>query len=139
MQIQTQTPQSPKMIYESKDIASLILNKLEKRNPDNQYLMARVTAGWQVVPITKCPPFMPPAKPLPVKKPEKVRAPSDDTVVVEVKFLKETPAYFEIEHEKRWLHKSHIISSEIINGILRFSTYPKSVAQLGLTQLVVEG
>jgi len=138
MQVQTQSPQFPKIIYETKNIASLILKKLVKRNPTNKYTMARVTAGWQVVPITQCPPFMPPAKPLPVKPVRKPEPVVGETVMVEVKFVQETKAYFEIEHEKRWLHKSHVISSEIVNDILRFTTTPKSVNQLGLTHLVME-
>jgi len=138
MQIQTQSLTTPKMIYETKDIASIILEKLIKRNPSNKYTMAKVTAGWQVVPITQCPPFMPPAKPLPVKPVRKPEPTTGESVVVEVKFVQETKAYFEIEHEKRWLHKSHVIASEIVNGMLRFTTTPKSVNQLGLTHLVVE-
>jgi len=135
MHIQTQ---SPKMIYETQSVANTILNKLIKRNPDNKYTMAKVTAGWQIVPITQCPPFMPPAKPLPVKRPEKTISPTPDTVVVEVPFLRETKAWYYFDFGKGWLHKSHVINPIIENGKLRFLATLKAVQEYGLTDAVVK-
>lgn len=58
--------QTEKMIYPSKTLAESIRALLSKEG--GRYAVYRVPQGYQVVPVTKLKPFMPPAKPLPLKK-----------------------------------------------------------------------
>ncbi|MEK1853065.1 MAG: hypothetical protein AAAC48_14640 [Phyllobacterium sp.] len=126
MNVQTS---AQKLIFSEEGVARQILKKMVVSYPERKYTLAKVSTGWQVVPITQCAPYMPPAVPLPVKKPALSKPlPASDIVLVEVPFKKETPAYWEIEHEKPWLHKSHIISSEVHGNKLQF-TVAKKVAQ----------
>ncbi|MEY9560516.1 hypothetical protein [Sinorhizobium fredii] len=88
--------QTAKMIYAQKNIAHMIASRLTK-SKGVDHLVRQVTTGFQVVPITKCPDYVPPAKPLPVKKPEPIATgttlPSDDYVVIDLKFRGESKAY----------------------------------------------
>lgn len=127
--------QTAKMIYPQQNVAQMILGKMRKRFPERKYEVMKVSSGWQVVGITKCPDYVPPAKPLPVKKTEpKVLA--TGAVLVAVPLVKECPSYWQIAHSKEWLHKSHVISSSVKDGILRFTTTQKSVEKMQLQQFV---
>ncbi|MBY0560041.1 hypothetical protein [Hyphomicrobium sp.] len=58
-----QTQQS--MIFPQRDVAAVIAARMQKHN-GGKYDAIKLPTGWQVVPITVLPAYMPPAKPKPV-------------------------------------------------------------------------
>ena len=61
------TLQTEKMIYANEALAKSIKSLLNKEG--SRYTVYKVPQGYQVVPVTKLKPHMPPAKPLPLKGP----------------------------------------------------------------------
>ncbi|MCO5157909.1 MAG: hypothetical protein M9945_14365 [Aquamicrobium sp.] len=94
---------SGKMIYETQAVANMIAGKLTK-NKGVKYDVYKVTTGFQVVPITVCKDYVPPAKPLPVAKPadlvkklqDEAAVPDSDKITLSFKFKNESNVYIDV-------------------------------------------
>ena len=135
-----------KMIYSDKGIAEAILGKLIENSPDSKYDLFKLPVGWQIVRVKKLPDFMPPAKPLPVKKTADAKSAAHlaacggnpGAVTFGVKVERETPHWVYFKEPvgplgAKWLHKSHIISQADLDGVTQFVVTSKIAAEkLGL-------
>lgn len=91
--------ETAKMIYPDKAVADAIAAKL-MQTKGKKYEVFKVSTGFQVCPITVCKAYVPPAKPLPVKKPSFNDAPSGDVVIVTMKFQAESPKYLSVVNDE---------------------------------------
>ncbi|MCL4743802.1 MAG: hypothetical protein KJZ83_00155 [Burkholderiaceae bacterium] len=123
--------ETTKMIYPQEGIANQIANKL-MQTKDTKYAVYKVTTGFQVVPVTICKSGMPPAIPAPVAKVAKdVQA--EDTVTLEFPFNRQTKSWWYFDGgEVQFLHKSHPISVEIKDNMLRMVLAKKTAIKFGL-------
>ena len=87
--------ETAKMIYSDKAVADAIAAKL-MQTKGKKYEVFKVSAGFQVCPITVCPP----AKPFQVKKPSYNGASSGDVVIVTMKFQAESPKYLSVVNDE---------------------------------------
>lgn len=128
--------ETTKMIYAEKAVADAIAAKLTQVN-EKKYDVYKVTTGFQVVPITVCKAYVPPAKPAPVMKlnmaAEKEKAPGE-VIVLKYKLHMEHPKTIHIIAKSdglvKWLHKSGMISWELFpeEGYVLIK-YAKKVAE----------
>jgi hypothetical protein len=105
------------MIYPDSITANMLATKLQETN-GAAYTVTKVTLGYQVVKITPCPAYMPPAKPLPYPGQKLYVAPTKnadniETVILHVKIIRETATELRFAKnlgDKPFIHKSHVIS-----------------------------
>lgn len=110
--------ETSKMIYAQEDVAKAIASKLEAFK-GTKYAVYKVTTGFQVCPVTVCKAYVPPAKPLPVKKPSFDEVLPEDVVVVAMKFQHESPKYISVYKEDgslMHLGKSTLIDWDVTIG-----------------------
>lgn len=157
----TTATQTAKMIYPSQAVANMICGKLMKRDPGKSYHVVPVTSGFQVAPVTLCPPKtfteglsysqwataatqnpQPTKKFVPVKNNKtfaNAQSTTLDALTFELPYLKETKAwvYFAEGSLIPWVHKGKLISSELIETpnepvMFRFKISAKEAAKIKL-------
>lgn len=137
--------QTAKMIYADPQVAKAILRKMEKRNPTDTWNVLQLPTGWQVCRITKCPPYMPPAKPFPVTKPgQEPIAVSGDVVTFVAPYARETDKWLYFANEVgpgnvRYVHKNHLISFDVSDKIVTLSMRKSTAIAKGLLVAEVGG
>ncbi len=128
-----------KMIYADKSIADAILGKLREANPDFKYDMIKLPVGHQIVRINVLPAFMPLAIPLPIMK-HAAFAPtwaSGEVAVILAQFERETDKWLYFSQPVgpkavKWVHKSHVVSSEKDGSSLTIKVPTKIAIEKGL-------
>ncbi len=100
-----------KMIYPEKKIAELILGKMKKRDPDAEWIIMDLPAGYQLVQKPK-----PSFGGLPVQmKPLKPLAPAKSKTTVTLSYCGQSPAFIEcnVNGKKTWFGKSALVTYDV--------------------------
>ena len=100
-----------KMIYPEKKIAELILGKMKKRNPNTEWLITDLPAGYQ---LTQKP------KPSFAGLPEQMKllepvVPAKSVATVTLPYCGQSPAFIEcnVNGKKTWFGKSALVTYEV--------------------------
>jgi hypothetical protein len=130
--------QTAKMIYADKVVANAILEKMKARSPEDLFNVVQLPTGWQVCRITKCAPYMPPAKPLPIMKPgDASQIISGDVVTFVAPFERQTDKWLYFASEQgpgtvRYVHKNHLINFEVADKLVTVSMRQSTAIAKGL-------
>ncbi|MGK9084959.1 hypothetical protein KXR64_16585 [Brucella intermedia] len=114
---------SGKMIYDTQAVANMIAGKLSKTK-GVKHDVYKVTTGFQVVPVTVCKAYVPPAKPLPVTKPSEItkkiqtaaEVADSDKITLTFKFKNESNVYLDVfmpDGTVKSFGKSNILAYQI--------------------------
>jgi hypothetical protein len=127
------------MIFAEPKTANAIALKMEQTR-GKSYAVIKVTTGWQVAPVKVCKPYMPPAKPLPVKTLTQQIADTlakplpENLFEIVLPYRGQSAKYVEVVLNSKvaWFGKSTLVAWEIADNHVQLRMDVKQAKKRGL-------
>jgi len=125
--------ETAKMIYADQKVANMLRGKIAKRQPEHQWEVRKVAAGWQVCRVE--------LEVVEAPKPQKlvIKSAHGQTVTVVVPFANETVRWIDFKEPVgpkglKFFHKAHVIESNLVDGMLTMVVDRKAAIAKGLIE-----